>query len=107
MPLTIPADHPAFAGHFPGIPIVPGVVLLDETLYAIGAATGLSLATCFINSVKFLSPLKPSEPAIIEHEVQENGSIRFEIVSGTRKVVTGSITLGPGHLDSGKFGALP
>lgn len=93
-PLTIPVDHPAFAGHFPGIPIVPGVVLLDEALHAIAAATGRSLAACQISSVKFLSPLKPGESAVIEHEVQANGSIRFYVVAATRKIVSGTIIPG-------------
>lgn len=91
-PLTIPADHPAFAGHFPGMPIVPGVVLLDEALHAISAASGISLAACFINSVKFLSPLKPGESIVIEHEAQENGAIRFEILCGTRKIAAGNVS---------------
>jgi len=103
--LTIPADHPAFAGHFPGMPIVPGVVLLDEALYAIASATGISLAACMINSVKFLSPLKPGEAAIIVHEVQDSGAIRFEIVCGIRKIVAGSVTPGSGKNDSEKLGS--
>ncbi len=28
--VTIPADHPSLPGHFPGRPIVPAVVILDE-----------------------------------------------------------------------------
>ena len=104
-PLTIPADHPAFAGHFPGMPIVPGVVLLDEALHAIGTTTGISLAACFINSVKFLSPLKPGEAIVIEHEVQENGSIRFEILCGTRKIAAGNVSPNPEMHGSEKHSA--
>jgi 3-hydroxyacyl-[acyl-carrier-protein] dehydratase len=37
--LHIPAQHPAFDGHFPGAPLLPGVVLLDEILEAVRAAT--------------------------------------------------------------------
>lgn len=92
--LSIPMDHPAFAGHFPGTPIVPGVVLLEEALHAITLASGISPAACQINSVKFLSPLRPGESVVIEHETQDNGSVRFEINCGTRKIVSGSITLG-------------
>ena len=29
---TLSADHPAFAGHFPGHPIVPGALILDEVI---------------------------------------------------------------------------
>ena len=33
--LHIPTDHPAFAGHFPGQPLLPGVSLLAEVLEAV------------------------------------------------------------------------
>ena len=91
--LIIAADHPAFAGHFPGTPIVPGVVLLDEVLHALMLASGQPLETCQINAVKFLSPLKPDESAVIDYETQSNGAIRFDVLAGIRKIVTGSIVL--------------
>jgi 3-hydroxymyristoyl/3-hydroxydecanoyl-(acyl carrier protein) dehydratase len=33
--LRLPADHPSVEGHFPGNPIFPGAVLLDEILHAL------------------------------------------------------------------------
>jgi 3-hydroxyacyl-[acyl-carrier-protein] dehydratase len=90
--LTIAADHPAFAGHFPGTPIVPGVLLLDEALYAISTAMSTVPESWSINSVKFLSPLKPGEAVIIEHEMLASGAIRFEVNCGTRKIVSGSVS---------------
>lgn len=98
-PLTLPRDHPAFAGHFPGTPIVPGVVLLDEILHAISAAEGISLAACYINSVKFLSPLKPGESVMIAHEVEESGTIRFEMLCGERRIMIGNVTPGLENAD--------
>jgi 3-hydroxyacyl-[acyl-carrier-protein] dehydratase len=97
-PLSIRADHPAFAGHFPGRPIVPGVVLLDEALQVISAAECISLAACHINSVKFLSPLKPGESVVIEHETNDN-AIRFEVLCNGRKIVAGSVTPGLANKD--------
>jgi len=75
--LKIPANHPAFAGHFPGTPIVPGVVLLDEILHVISLDTGLDETAWQISSVKFLSPLKPGESVVIEHEQLANGTVKF------------------------------
>lgn len=90
-PLAIPTNHPAFAGHFPGTPIVPGVVLLDEVMHAIVTDTGLAASAWQISSVKFLSPLKPAETVIITHEQLANGSIKFEVLAGSRQIVTGSL----------------
>jgi len=88
---TVPADHPAFAGHFPGSPTVPGVVLLDVTLHAISSATGIALDLCEISSVKFLSPVSPNEQLRIQHTILDTGVIRFEILSATRKVAIGRV----------------
>lgn len=89
--LSIAPDHPAYAGHFPDKPILPGVVLLDEALVAIGAAIGRDAAACQISSVKFLSPIAPGEPVDLEFAAQENGAIRFDLFCDTRKVATGAI----------------
>lgn len=91
IPLVLPADHPVFAGHFPGTPIVPGAMLLDLALQAIGARVGADLSACQINAVKFLSPVRPGEPASVRYETLSNGAIRFDILSAERKVATGSI----------------
>jgi len=60
--LCIPSTHPALPGHFPGNPIVPGVVLLDRVAAAI-ENSGERLAR--IGVVKFLTPLKPDEHATL------------------------------------------
>ena len=88
----IPDDHPAFAGHFPGMPIVPGVLLLDEAIHAIAVASGQVEQNWQIGSVKFLSPLGSGSNVVIEHEVQTSGAIHFDIMQGERHIVSGSIT---------------
>ena len=90
----VPADHPAFAGHFPGNPILPGVVLLDVALHTIASARCIALETCEIKSVKFLSPAAPGDELLIEHECSANGVIRFDVVAGARKIATGRINPG-------------
>jgi 3-hydroxymyristoyl/3-hydroxydecanoyl-(acyl carrier protein) dehydratase len=58
------AEHPSLAGHFPGTPIVPGVVILDEVLAALNEWQGCSRIAA-IPAVKFLAPLKPGQPFTI------------------------------------------
>jgi len=89
--LTIAPDHPALAGHFPGMPVVPGVVLLDEALHAVGAALGADLSACRIASVKFISPVLPGQALEVLHDGGDGGAIRFTLMHGERKVAAGVI----------------
>ena len=89
--ITISPDHPALAGHFPGMPVVPGVMLLDEALHAIGAALGVDLSACRIASVKFLSPVLPGQAIEILHDSADGAAIRFTLMHGERKVASGLV----------------
>jgi 3-hydroxymyristoyl/3-hydroxydecanoyl-(acyl carrier protein) dehydratase len=73
--VRVDADHPSLPGHFPGDPIVPGVVLLDRIAAAIERDGG---ALRRILSVKFLAPLRPGEQAALT--LQRDGArVRFRI----------------------------
>jgi 3-hydroxyacyl-[acyl-carrier-protein] dehydratase len=91
----VPADHPAFDGHFPGHPILPGVVLLAEALAAIEAATATTSADWTLDTVKFLSPVEPGTTLAITHAIQPHGGVRFEIRAGERAVASGSVSRKP------------
>jgi 3-hydroxymyristoyl/3-hydroxydecanoyl-(acyl carrier protein) dehydratase len=91
--LAIPRDHPAFEGHFPGHPILPGVVLLAEALAAIEAATGHPPHAWTISSAKFLRPVDPGTPLTLAHERLASGAMRFEIRSPLGAVASGACSL--------------
>jgi len=61
---TISANHPSLPGHFPGAPIVPGVVILDEILDAFAEWREDSRVNV-VRTAKFLAPLKPEQPFTI------------------------------------------
>jgi predicted LPLAT superfamily acyltransferase/3-hydroxymyristoyl/3-hydroxydecanoyl-(acyl carrier protein) dehydratase len=86
---TIDARHPALAGHFPGSPVLPGVVLLDETVRLVEQANGGGAVRWTVGAAKFLKPVQPGETLTLEHEPLPNGSIRFAVSSGGRAVAAG------------------
>ena len=90
-PWRAPLDHPVYAGHFPGTPIVPGVMLLDVVLRAITTQSGNTFERCEIRSAKFLSAVKPGEALEIQHQWQSDNAMRFDISAGTRAIASGVI----------------
>jgi len=93
--IRIPPDHPAFAGHFPGTPIVPGVVLLDEALNAIATELGVTLDRCTLASVKFRSVVRPGQRVTLHFDCAARGSVRFELESEGQPVASGNLSVAP------------
>jgi 3-hydroxymyristoyl/3-hydroxydecanoyl-(acyl carrier protein) dehydratase len=91
----IPAGEAFFAGHFPGNPLVPAVVILDYVVAAIERAFGAQRALSRIDSVKFLGPLRPGDELTIELEPTSATTVRFKCRSGDRAVAAGVLTHQP------------
>lgn len=91
--IEIPADHPAFAGHFPGMPIVPAVVLLDEALYAIAGSGGVAFERCTLLAVKFKNLVRPGQALTLQYQHSGAGSVRFELHSAGRLAAMGIIAV--------------
>ncbi|MBT9567664.1 MAG: hypothetical protein IV085_05140 [Thiobacillus sp.] len=89
--LSIAADHPAYAGHFPGQPILPGVVLLDAALHSLAAVAGAATGCSQVKSVKFLSSVLPGEALTLHYSAAPGGGFRFDIRAHARAVASGVI----------------
>jgi 3-hydroxymyristoyl/3-hydroxydecanoyl-(acyl carrier protein) dehydratase len=90
--LVIPADHPALPGHFPGNPVVPGVLLLGHVAAALERARG-PLRVAAIRQAKFLAPLRPGESCAIAFTDASPGEVRFECRSGARVLARGALAV--------------
>ncbi|MBI5719809.1 MAG: acyl-CoA synthetase [Burkholderiales bacterium] len=116
----IDAAHPAFAGHFPGHPLLPGVVLLSLVMRSVqrrpgwlarlGAASGAvsgapASAPLAIEQVKFLAPVGPGARVRVRLSLapREQGArgaaVTFEcrVGEGAGEHVAARGVLGPGR----------
>ena len=92
---TVPADHPALPGHFPGNPIVPGVVLLSQVWEAVCRQAGTPLQCTGWPSVKFLAPLQPGVPFRVEVEFGATQSAKFVCKTAASIIAQGSVRFAP------------
>ena len=69
----VPVDHPCFTGHFPGAPILPGALLLDEIVRHL---PGLA-APVRLTGVKFRHPVQPGTRLLLRFAAREDGAVRF------------------------------
>jgi len=92
--VRVAADHPSLQGHFPGNPIVPGVVLLDTVIANVEQATECRITR--VQQAKFHSTLRPDEIAVAEcfvNHVTVNFRASTRRGSDMVQVLSGSLTL--------------
>lgn len=85
-----PADHPCGAGHFPGNPIIPGALLLDEALACIAADLSIHDPVWHVKSAKFPQPARPGDVVLASYSLTPGGEIRFECAVSGNKVLSGT-----------------
>ena len=93
---VIEPGHPCLPGHFPGRPVVPGVVVLDRVVAAIEALHG-PLPLLRLLRVKFHQPLLPGEHAHIELEQLAHlpdARWRFRVLRGQATIASGDVGAG-------------
>jgi 3-hydroxymyristoyl/3-hydroxydecanoyl-(acyl carrier protein) dehydratase len=59
--LRVPEGHACFEGHFPGDPIVPGIVLLHWAVTELARWQERELEVQALDALKFRRPVKPGE----------------------------------------------
>lgn len=100
---VVPEKSPVFEGHFPGYPLVPGVLLIETMAQASGflvlAATKFA-AMPFLMSVdgaKMRSFVEPSAEleieALLEHEGSGFAVTKAKIASGGKKICDAQLKL--------------
>lgn len=83
--IGIAADHPAFAGHFPGAPVLPGALLVSLVLNAVPA--GRLAPPLQIDQVKFLAPVRPGTELLITLDLDAGTGLPFEVTLADGSVV--------------------
>lgn len=87
-----PADEPFFAGHFPGLPVVPGVFLLESLAECARRALaeeapGRRFTLTGVTGVRFRRRVEPGDRAQFEARPLADGSVEAE---GTGDPQTGA-----------------
>lgn len=82
----IEANHPSLPGHFPGTPVVPGVLLLDRVATSLERAGAGRFARLAV--VKFVAPLLPGQSAELSWK-RDGARVRFRIERDGSTILSG------------------
>lgn len=82
--ITFNPAHPVFEGHFPGKPIVPGVVLVEISAAVVSLVKGKELVVKEASVIKFLQVIEPLKHPVVmaEGTILEETEGRFKVDLG-------------------------
>lgn len=86
----IAPEHPALAGHFPGHPVVPGVVTLDRVVQALRLHHP-ELRLDGFPQVKFMQPLLPNMIVDVSLVRKSDNLFQFKCTSQGEVVANGQL----------------
>lgn len=92
-PLSAGVDHPALPGHFPGQPIVPGVVILD-LLVEECRRHHPEITLHGLRKMKFVRMLEPAESFTVSWGEIRDGRLGFTARVGDKSLATGQFVVG-------------
>ena len=107
---TLRADEPQFAGHFPGRPIMPGVLIAEALAQTSGLLIGLSemisasappekpkVFFLAVTNIKFTHPAVPGDVLVLratsDRQFAALHRFNVEASSGRNLIASGSLTL--------------
>ena len=93
--ICVSKEHPSLAGHFPGQPVVPGVLVLERLLEAAEGQIGHALRIAGLAHVKFPAPLMPEEEARLTFHI-DGDRLAFEVEHEGRLIARGIFQLAAG-----------
>lgn len=92
--LHIPADLAQLEGHFPGRPVLAGVVQIDWAVTLAARYLGLPIASAQRFQVKFRTVTTPEMAITLTlRHLQDRQRLSFEYRTGTRLLTSGTIAL--------------
>ena len=90
--LTIPGDHPSLPGHFPGNPVVPGVVILNEIVRMVETQLFGKFVVGF-KFIKFVKPLRPDSEVVVRWKEKGTDMLDITCEHNDCVVVKGQLAL--------------
>lgn len=90
--LRLEKDHAIFNGHFPNLPVVPGVCMMQMVKEIMESLEGKQLMIREAPNIKFLSVLNPKENCLVDSSISIDERLGENLMNITATIKAGPVT---------------